>query len=167
LCSLQPPPTTQIYTLSYTTLFRSHAVRQDESAGAGGQDHVDGPRGEVLGDDGPEPLREGGLGGDQGLLDVLARVLARGEQDVVIGVVGARALENLQVDLFAHLGIHHHVFFARRRGHRGLLVIDVLGRLDRRRRIRMTGTQGLVNPKDSPARRLPEWGRRKSIGTRV
>src|SRR5206468_13029968 len=84
LCSLQPPPTTQIYTLSYTTLFRSHAVRQDESAGAGGQDHVDGPRGEVLGDDGPEPLREGGLGGDQGLLDVLARVLARGEQDVVI-----------------------------------------------------------------------------------
>src|SRR5207249_287046 len=70
-----------------------HAVRQDESAGAGGQDHVDGPRGEVLGDDGPEPLREGGLGGDQGLLDVLARVLARGEQDVVIGVVGARALE--------------------------------------------------------------------------
>ncbi len=101
---------------------------KDESAGAGGQDHIDGPRGEVLGDHRPEPLREGGLGGDQGLLDVLARVLARGEQDVVIGVVGARALENLQVDLFAHLGVHHRVFFARRRGHRGLLVIAVLGR---------------------------------------
>src|SRR5262245_51526362 len=93
------------------------AMGEDEGAGPGGEDHVDGPLREVLGDDRPEAFREGGLGGDERLLDVLAGVLAGGKEDVVVGVIGAGALQDLQVDLLTHLRIHAGVVLRRRRGH--------------------------------------------------
>ena len=61
--------------------------------------------GEMLGDDGAQPFGEGGLGGDQGLLDVLAGVVAGRQEHVVVGVIGARALEDLEVDLLADFGL--------------------------------------------------------------
>ncbi len=97
-----------------------HAVRQDQGAGPGGEHDVDGPLREVLGDDRPEPLREGGLGGDQGLLDVLAGVVPRRQEDVIVGVVGAGALEDLEVDLLPYLGVHLAIGLSRRRGHQSL-----------------------------------------------
>jgi hypothetical protein len=71
----------------------------------------------VLGDHGAEPLGEGGLGGDERLLDVLAGVMARREEDVVVGVIGAGTLEDLEVDLLADLGVHLAVDLPRRRRH--------------------------------------------------
>ena len=81
----------------------------------------------------PEPFREGGLGGDEGLLDVLGGVLARREEDVVVGVVGAGALEDLEVDLLPYLGVHLAVVC------RGGGVIS---------RSRMAAGARRVNPKD-------------------
>ncbi len=89
----------------------------------------------MLGDDRAEPLGERGLGGDQRLLDVLARVVAGGEQDVVVGVVGPGALEDLEMDLLANLGVHLAVGLSRGRGHQHL---------------RMRGRVRRVNSKDGP-----------------
>ena len=41
-----------------------------------------------------------------------------GQQDVIVGVVGAGALEDLEMDLLAYLGVHLAVGLSRRRGHR-------------------------------------------------
>src|SRR5215467_6803398 len=95
----------------------SDAMGEDEGAGPGREDHIDGPLREVFGDDRPEPFREGGLGGDERLLDVLAGMLAGGKEDVVVGVIGAGALQDLQVDLLTHLRIHAGVVLRGRRGH--------------------------------------------------
>src|ERR671931_2348514 len=81
-----------------------HAMRQDQGAGTGREHHVDGPLSEVLRDDSAQPLGERRLGGDERLLDVLRRVLARGKQDVVVGVIRARALEDLEMNLLPDLG---------------------------------------------------------------
>src|SRR6185436_18101069 len=63
---------------------------------------------------------ERGLGGDERLLDVLRGVLAGGKQDMVVRVVGAGALEDLEVYLLAHLRIHGFTVLAGwRRGHQG------------------------------------------------
>ncbi len=83
-----------------------HAVREDQRAVTGGEDDVDGPGGEVLGDDGAQPLGERRFRGDQGLLDVLAGVMAGGEEHVIVGVVGPGPLEDLEVNLLADLGLH-------------------------------------------------------------
>src|SRR6266571_8587557 len=94
-----------------------HAVGEDEGAGARGEHDVDGPLGEVLGDDRPQPLGGGGFRGHERLLDELARVLARGQEDVVVGVIGARPLQDLQMDLLANLCVHPGSFLRGRRGH--------------------------------------------------
>jgi hypothetical protein len=44
--------------------------------------------------------------------------VARREEDVVVGVIRAGALEDLEVDLLTHLGVHLRVGRSRRRGHR-------------------------------------------------
>src|SRR2546430_2688123 len=81
------------------------AVGEDERAGPCREDDVHGPLGEVLGDDGPQPFGERGLHRHQRLLDVLRRVLARGQEHVIVGVVGAGPLEDLEMDLLADLGL--------------------------------------------------------------
>src|SRR5262249_56459414 len=58
-----------------------------------------------LGDRRGESVGERGLGGHKVLLDVLGRVLAGRQQDVVVGVVGAGALEDLEVDLLSDFGL--------------------------------------------------------------
>src|SRR5262249_11425099 len=92
-----------------------------------------------------EPFGERRLGGDQGLLDVFAGVLAGGEEDVVVGVVGAGPLENFQVDLLANLGVHQRVFLAGWRSHRGLLGVGVI----ERRSFRMTAAATHCQPERS------------------
>jgi hypothetical protein len=44
-------------------------------------------------------------------------VVAGGQQDVIVGVIRTGALEDLEVDLLAHLGVHLAVGLSRRRGH--------------------------------------------------
>src|SRR5215470_16521676 len=94
-----------------------YAVGKDERARPGGEHDVDGPLREVLGDHCAQTFREGGLGGDECLLDVLAGVLARGQEDVIVGVIGAGPLQDLQVDLLANLRIHAGVVLRGRRRH--------------------------------------------------
>src|SRR5256886_14821014 len=93
------------------------AVGEDERARPRREDDVHGPLGEVLGDDGPQPLGERGLHRHQRLLDVLGRVLARGQEHVVVGVVGARPLEDLEMDLLADLGLDSDGIFPGRGAH--------------------------------------------------
>src|SRR5439155_241917 len=58
-----------------------------------------------------------GLHRHQRLLDVLGRVLARGQEHVVVGVVGARPLEDLEMDLLADLGLDSDGIFPGRGAH--------------------------------------------------
>jgi len=92
-------------------------MREDEGPRSRGENDVDGPRREVLGDNRAQALRERGFGGDERLLDVLAGVLTGGEEDVIVGVIGAGALQDFQVDLLAHLRVHAGVVLRGRRGH--------------------------------------------------
>ena len=80
-----------------------HAMGQDQRRRPRREHHVDRPLGEVLGDHRAEPFGERGLRGHQRLLDVLGRVLAGGQEDVVVRVIGARPLEDLEVDLLPDL----------------------------------------------------------------
>src|SRR5262249_30690489 len=82
---------------------------------------VDGPRCEVFGDHRAEALGERRFGGDEGLLDVLARVLTGRQEDVVVGMVSPGALENLQVNLLAYLGFDGGRVLLRGEGHPVLL----------------------------------------------
>ena len=59
----------------------------------------------MLCDDVPQALGEGGLRGDQRLVDELRGVVTRGQEEVVAGPVGARPPEDLEVDLLADAGI--------------------------------------------------------------
>src|SRR5262245_2261261 len=93
------------------------AVGKDEGARPGGEHDVDGPLREVLGDHRAQAFREGGLGGDERLLDVLAGVLPGREEDVIVGVIGPGPLQDLQVDLLANLRIHAGVVLRGRRRH--------------------------------------------------
>src|SRR5262250_797082 len=94
-----------------------YAVGEDERARPGGEHDVDGPLREVLGDHRAQAFREGGLGGDQSLLDVLTGVLAGGQEDVIVGVISPGPLQDLQVDLLANLRIHAGVVLCGRRRH--------------------------------------------------
>src|SRR5215471_2300481 len=94
-----------------------YAVGEDEGARPGGEHDVDGPLREVLGDHRAQAFREGGLGGDECLLDVLAGVLPGGQEDVIVGVIRPGPLQDLQVDLLANLRIHAGVVLRGRRRH--------------------------------------------------
>src|SRR5437773_831287 len=82
-----------------------NTVGEDERARPRRENDVHGPLGEVLGDDGPQPFGERGLHRHQRLLDVLRRVLPRGQEYVVVGVIGAGPFEDLEMDLLADLGL--------------------------------------------------------------
>src|SRR3989442_69460 len=73
-----------------------HAVRQDQRSWSGREHHVHRPLGEVLRDHRAESLGERWLRRHQRLLDVLAGVLAGGQEHVIVGVIGAGALEDLE-----------------------------------------------------------------------
>ena len=75
----------------------------------------------MLRDDRAEPFREGGLRRHEGLFDVFGRVLSRGQQDVVVRVIGPGALEDLEMDLLADLGLHRDGVLAGGGGHQHLL----------------------------------------------
>src|SRR5262249_37967870 len=109
-----------------------HAVGQDEGARSGRKHDVDRPGGEVLGDHGAQPLGERWLGGDQGLLDVLAGVMTRGKKDVIVGMIGAGALEDLEMDLLADLGLDGDgILLGRADGHPFLLQVASLSHAGR------------------------------------
>ncbi len=76
-----------------------HAVGQDQRAWSGREHGVDRPLSEVLGDDRAQALGKRGLGRHQRFFDVLARVLTGGEQNVIVCVIGAGSLEDLEVNL--------------------------------------------------------------------
>src|SRR5438034_4098090 len=104
-----------------------HAVRQDERAGSGRKHDVHRPGREVLGDDGAQALRERRFGGDQGLFDVLAGVVARGKKELFVGVAGAAALADLGLDLLANLGFDGDgILLGSRDGHPFLLQVPVI-----------------------------------------
>jgi len=64
-----------------------------------------GPLANLLAIHGTAALRERGLRGHQRLFDVLRRVLPDGKQDVIVGVIGARALQDFEMDLLSDFGL--------------------------------------------------------------
>src|SRR5437667_142973 len=96
-----------------------HAVRQDQRSWSGREHHVHRPLSEVFRDHRAESLGERRLRRHQRLLDVLAGVLAGGQEHVIVGVIGAGALEDLEVDLLANLGLDGGGILLRRGAHRG------------------------------------------------
>src|SRR5437867_660299 len=98
------------------------AVGKDQRAGTGGKHEVHRPLREVLRDHRAESLGERRLGRHQRLFDVFARVLTRGKQNVIVGVIGPGALEDLEVDLLADLGLDGIAVSMGRGAFRGLRV---------------------------------------------
>src|SRR3972149_3598563 len=83
-----------------------HAVTQDGGPDARGQDHIHRGGGVMLGDDVPEPLREGRLRGHQPLLHILPGMPTRRNHEMVVGQVPPGPQDDPAINPLENLRLH-------------------------------------------------------------